>query len=233
MSEDMHRLLSLHDKGIEEAKNAPARLLRSIFLELNMNPLAWDNAMREYLHHPRSGVPDNPTKRSSERSNLNRALSKNRVTWRQFRKALRVMNPREVHYTFHLTWDDGIVHVNEPPTTIEYEPLSRSDELATIWKQLSTDLGISPMSWRKLVDRWLMHPAQGVRDNPPDMSTERGNLRKALLIRNSYTWSTFEKGLGILGVTRVQMTVTLTWAKRKTYHTYTFSPGFVDNEPTE
>src|SRR5690606_22611350 len=107
-----------------------------------------------------------------------------------------------IKYTLYLEWDPDIIHVNEPPASIEYEPLSRRDELATIWRELSAEVGISPMSWRKLVDRWLMHPARGVWDNPPDMSTERGNLRKALLMRDSFTWSTFEKGLGILGVTK-------------------------------
>jgi hypothetical protein len=231
MSEEIHRILSLDDRGVSEARNAPAKLFRSILCELHIDRLTWDRLMRNFLTDPRSGIPNNPTKRSSERSNLNRALSKETVTWKMFRKALRVLNPANVEYQLDLVWEKDYVFPNASPHTLRYTPFSRENELGSMFQRLVRDLGITPQIWSRLMERWLDSPASRIRgDNPPDRSTERGNIKKALINKKDLTWPTFCRGLAILGVKEATLTVTLEWPRKTTQHSHHFSTGLGTKE---
>jgi len=230
MSEEIHEILSLDDRGISTASDAPSKLFRSILLDLRIDRMTWDRLMRDFLTNPRSGVDNTPTKRSSERSNLNRALAKDRVTWRQFRKALQVINPKSVSYELELTWKESYVFPNERPTTLKHKPMARENELAQMFRILLRDLGVSPEIWQRLVERYLDTSNRKLKDNPPDKSTVRGNLRKSLIEKLEYTWPTFSKGLGILGVQEATVTLVLEWPRKTTRHTHHFKTGIGTRE---
>lgn len=222
MAEDMHRILSLDDKGVGEAENAPAKLFRGVLLDAKIDRQAWDRLMRRYVTDPKNGIPNNPTKRSSERSNLNRALSKQKITWRTFRKAMSMLKPRHIVYEVDFTWDPKLQLPNPPPLSIEYVPQSRQDELCQIVRELMTQVGISPKIWDRLIERYLDKHVKSAGHNPVDRSTMRGNIRKTILSSNSYTWENFVMALNILGVEKATFTARLTWSETTTCRRYTF-----------
>lgn len=222
MAEDMHRLLSLDDKGVSEAQNAVAKLFRSVLLERGIDRKTWDRLIRQYVTDPKNGIPNNPTKRSSERSNVNRALCRPKITWKSFRKALALLRPKSVRYVLDLTWDPKLKLPHEPPTQIEYVPQSRQDVLCQMVRELFVAVGVNVKIWDRLVERRLDRHVRSVGHNPVDRSTERGNIRKTILNANSYTWDNFVKALNILGVIEATFTIELTWADKTTYHRYTF-----------
>lgn len=230
MAEEIHEILSLDDRGISSASDAPSKLFRSILFDLQINRVTWDRLMRDFLTNPRSGVDNTPTKRSSERSNLNRALARERVTWKMFRKALQVMNPKVVSYELELAWQKDYIFPNKTPNTLNYSPMARENELAQMFRMLLRDLGVSPEIWQRLVERYLDSTNIKLRENPPDRSTYRGNLRKALIEKREYTWPTFCKGLGILGVKEATMTVALEWPRKTTRHSHHFKTGIGTKE---
>lgn len=221
MAEDMHRLLSMDDKGKSEAENAVAKLFRGVLLDAGIDRNTWDRLIRRYVTDPKNGVPANPTKRSSARSNLNRALSKPKITWRTFRNAISLLGPKSVTYEVDLTWDPKLQLPKPPPLSIEYVPQSRQDELCQIARELFTELEISPKTWDRLVERYLDRHVKSVGRNPVDRSTERGNIRKTILNSNHYTWDNFTKALNILGVVKATFVVKLDWGSKTTCQSYT------------
>lgn len=230
MSEEIHEILEKDDRGISAAIDAPSKLFRSILYDLQIDRMTWDRLMRDFLTNPRSGVDNTPTKRSSERSNLNRALAKDRVTWKMFRKALQVFNPKVVEYELELEWNKDYVFANEKPHTLSYSPMARENELASVFRILLRDLGVSPEIWQRLIERYLDATNKKLRENPPDRSTVRGNLRKSLIEKREYTWPTFCKGLGILGVKEATLTVVLKWPRKTTRHSHHFKTGIGTKE---
>lgn len=230
MSEEIHKILAMDDRGIPEAHNAPARLFRTILYDLKIDRMTWDRLMRDFLTNPRSGVGQTPAKRSSERSNLNRALARPKVTWRKFRQALQVLNPKRIEYELEVTWAQDFIFPQEKPNTLSYSPQGLENELYMIWSLLMRDLGVTPQIWNRLVERYLDSPASKVSDNPPDRSTERGNLRKALFDKNELTWPTFCKGLGIVGIKEATLTVVLEWPRKTTHHSHHFKTGIGTRE---
>jgi hypothetical protein len=222
MADDMAKLLSLDDKGLSKAENAAAKIFRLICLDLNITPNVWDKKMREFLLSPASGVTDNPTKRSSERSNTNRALSKPKIMWRMLRRALAILNPTEIKYELKLSWDKSLIFNEEPPTYIEHVSKGRQDDLCYMFRVLLQRVAGTPSIWDILVNRWLNKQDQRTATNPPDRSTEKGNIHKTIISKNQHTWPVFCKGLSILGVVEAELTLVLTWGRKVTRHTYRF-----------
>lgn len=216
MAEDMHQLLLRDDKGRSLAENAAAKLFRGVLLDIGIDGRSWDRLIRRYVTDPKNGIPNNSTKRSSARSNLNRALSKPKITWRTFRSAIALLGPKSVSYEVDLVWDPKLQLPNTPPTHLEHMPQSRQDELCQIVRGLFTELGVGPKVWDRLVERYLDRNITSVGHNPVDRSTERGNIRKTILNSNQYTWENFVKALNILGVVETTFTVKLNWGTKVT-----------------
>lgn len=226
MAQDMHSILSLDDKGLSTARNACSKLFRHILLSLNVERMIWDRKMREWLENPKSGTANTKAKRSSNRSNLNRTLSKDAITWRKFREAIGILNPKRVYYTLDIVWVDGIVLPGEMPTHVEFEQYNRENELCRIIRRLMTDCGITPVPWNILVERYLDRMFEDHPNNPVDYSTERGNINKVILNKDTYTWENFVLALTIMGVKEVTFTVILEWGKtRSSEHAHTFKTG--------
>lgn len=226
MAQDMHNILSLDDKGLGDARNACAKLFRHILLTLDVDRMTWDTKMRKWLENPKSGTVDNKAKRSSTRSNLNRTLSKDTITWRGFREAINILSPMSVHYCLDITWDDGIVLPGEMPERIEFQQHNRENELCRIVRGLMVRCGITPVPWNILVERYLDRLFENHPNNPVDHSTERGNINKAILEKDSFTWDTFVRALTIMGVKEATFTITLQWGKvRYSEHAHTFKTG--------
>lgn len=104
-SKNLSHILSATNKRITEAKNPLARLYRQILSDLNVSSMAMNNMMAKYLADPRNRIPNDPKRRSSERGNLMKELSKNSITWKVFEKGIRLLGPEEMTFEVHLKWN--------------------------------------------------------------------------------------------------------------------------------
>ena len=227
MSEDIKTLLDRSDKGLAEANNPPAKLLRSIFLDRKIKLIKWDRLMRDYLMNPRSGIGSNSAKRSSERSNINRAIASPDVSWKQLSKVITILAPDSATVVLDLVWDDRLILPTKPPKQITHVMHGRRNDLNVMFKALITKMVILPSLWSMLIERYLNDPKNNISDNPADRSTVRGNLDKMLKF-NSFTWNGFYKALNFLGVVSATFTIILDYEKsgnKTSRHSYTFHTG--------
>ncbi len=112
MPDNKRDILETLDKGVDQAQNALARLLRIAMRDLRINPYRWSQLMDNYLSDPRNGVPPTPKDRSSSRGNLNKELRKPKITFGTLMKGLRLLNPVSVRLELHLRWHTGKVTVH-------------------------------------------------------------------------------------------------------------------------
>lgn len=222
MSNDIHSLLRSDDKDLPLAKNMPAAFFRKIVADLNVTPQKWDAAMRRYLNDPKIHAHLSTGRKSSERSNWNRALAKPTMTWKTLRRGIDILGPQQVTLELSLVWDSRIQLPHKPPTFIEYTPNRQYDDLKRLYQDILVDIGFTPKIWNRLIDRYL-NRKQRLLSNPVDRSTERGNINKSLLDTPSFTWGNLMKGLAVVGAERGNMAIVLAWPKRKTIHAMDFS----------
>ena len=77
--------------------------------------------------------------------------------------------------------------------------LSRSkDVLTRFYRTILDDGNVSPAIWHNLMGRYLRDPKNGIRQDTKTMSSESGNLCKALLQADTMTWRTFTKAIRML-----------------------------------
>jgi hypothetical protein len=114
-------LLTLDDKGISTAKGVLSMIFRKILADINLNPTTWSKLMKAYLDDPRNRVPQGSRARSSTRGNLNKELSKPKMTWQNFEKGIRFLNPVKARFIIKLTWRTHQTTTHE--ITIQHPPI--------------------------------------------------------------------------------------------------------------
>ena len=88
--------------------------------------------------------------------------------------------------------------------------------LARLFRQILRDLKIDDTRWSKLMVRYLLDPANGIRPNNRSKSYTRGNMNKELR-RPSMTWKVFnDKAIPFLNPIKIKFVVELTWANKQT-----------------
>jgi hypothetical protein len=139
MTNHKHQILTAPDKGISSAQSVLSLLFRTLLFHRAVGTSKWDRLVENYLDDPRTGVYNNPGKRSTERGNLNRTLLADTMTWRTFHdKGLRLLNPTLTRITVENVYADGERGV----ATVEVTPqanLSR-EELEKIYEQDEVEL---------------------------------------------------------------------------------------------
>lgn len=90
---DLNKLLDHLEKAIEEAENLPAKLLRGLMYDMNIGPLEMSQYLTRWLDNPLNGVPKNGNDRSNRRGNLIKEISRPRITWNVFEKAVSLFDP--------------------------------------------------------------------------------------------------------------------------------------------
>lgn len=110
------------------------------------------------------------------------------------------------------------------------------NNVARLWRLTLMTLRITPDKYNKLMDAYLTNAANGIPQNPRDISTEKGNLDKALLDERM-TWASMEKGLRMLDLQKADFCLNVT---TQTGHTYvvtlpiqTTAGGLTDEPPPE
>lgn len=95
-------------KDMNAMMNPLARLVRTVFADLNIRPNRFFMMLNQYLNDPLNGL-HTPEKRSSERGNIQKEFAKNQITFKTLVKILRVLNAKRVGITLTLEWHDGTV----------------------------------------------------------------------------------------------------------------------------
>ena len=94
-------------KKVNEATNTLAALFRIILTDRKTGIDGWLKMVNQYLDHPDNEVKRNGKDRSSARGNLQKEVFRNSMTFKVFRKALLVLNPKNITLTISLEWRDG------------------------------------------------------------------------------------------------------------------------------
>jgi hypothetical protein len=103
----MDALLDHDDELDGLAVGILSRLFRKVLSELQITPMVWNKMMYTYLYDPRNRVPRHSRGRSSTRGNLNKELRKANMTWNNFEKGLRFLNPLSATFTVEIKWRSG------------------------------------------------------------------------------------------------------------------------------
>ena len=111
--EELKNILSDEDKKVGEARGVLSRIFRKVLGDLNVTPAKWNSLMNAYLTNPRNRVPRNSRGRSSVRGNLNKELRKEDMTWSNFEKGIRFLNPVRASFVIKLEWRSGRTTVHE------------------------------------------------------------------------------------------------------------------------
>lgn len=226
---DIGDLLNRDDKAIEDAKNPAAILFRQIAIELNLTSNKWNDKLNRYLEETDGGGLSKD-KRVSEKNNINRSLVMPSITWKKFRKVLDILKPRSISYELSLKWDPDLVFGKEKPDSIKYKSIGRYDDLKMLFRKVLTSVVDSPIIWEKLVNRWIDKQDPKTKNNPADRSTERGNIQKTIISKDSLTLDVFVKALNIVGIIEAELKIHLHWPnKLTTTHKYVFNVEEVIN----
>jgi len=88
--------------------------------------------------------------------------------------------------------------------------LSQSkDVLTRFFRGILDDGNVGPGLWSNLMGKYLRDPMNGIRQDTKTISSESGNLCKALLNADTMTWRTFTKGIRLLSYLTVYVRLEL------------------------
>jgi hypothetical protein len=230
--------MEFHDEDDTDVSglNILALMFRKIKGDLNISSRVWSTMMTRYLKDPRNEVTQTSRGRSSERSNLTRALGAPGMTFKNFVKGIRLLDPKEVQLILELEFPDEtrVRHT----TTINQEALymhfhnekypERQNVLATMFRAVKNVMGIGEEKWRELMQAYLDNPANGfvelyeaesgVKTKVTDSgkrSSERSNLTRGLG-NPDMTIRVFTKGLKVLNPTNIHLTTKLDFGNGRT-----------------
>jgi len=113
MKEEKKDILEQPDWGVGTARGALAKLFRTILKDLKIGGPEWERHMQRALDDPRGPAPRNSKDRSTLKGNWNKALKADRMSWKTFQQALRLLSPVSARFEVQLTWLKGT-------TTIHY-----------------------------------------------------------------------------------------------------------------
>lgn len=97
---ELNKLLTQHDKGTENAQNIPAKVLRGLLLDMSVGPIQMNQLLNAWLDRLNNGKPLDGNERSNRRGNLIKEISRDRLTWNIFEKAIALLDFDEWEITF-------------------------------------------------------------------------------------------------------------------------------------
>lgn len=118
MKDEKKDILDQRDKGISQARGALAKLFRTILYDLQIGGPEWEVLMQRVLDDPRGPAPRNSKDRSSLKGNLNKALKGDRMSWKKFMEALRLLGPAKAKIEVHLIWPKGKTTIHDVITEV-------------------------------------------------------------------------------------------------------------------
>lgn len=103
-NKDLQEILSSPDKNIAETTNPLARLFRLVLLDHGVGYDQFNRAITAYLNREQKAAERSKKEQSREKGNLVKELSGSSFTFKNFTKALRVLNPVSAELTLTLKW---------------------------------------------------------------------------------------------------------------------------------
>lgn len=97
---ELNKLLTQHDKGTQNAENIPAKILRGLLLDMAVGPIQMNQLLNSWLDRLNNGKPLDGNDRSNRRGNLIKEISRDRLTWSVFEKAIGLLDFDEWEITF-------------------------------------------------------------------------------------------------------------------------------------
>jgi len=102
--------------------------------------------------------------------------------------------------------------------TERYQSVAQAKNvLSRLYRQISADLNVGPLSFDRLMKKFLDNPVNNIPASGKDRSTARGNLSKQLC-SDPMSFKTFLKGLRFLGANMVDFEVRITRKGVTTIH---------------
>lgn len=84
--------------------NILGKIFRTILVDLNITPSAFNRLLTNYVNNPLNGVGNTTRDKTNTKSNLSKELKKEKMTWGIFEKAMRFLNPVKAEFKITLTW---------------------------------------------------------------------------------------------------------------------------------
>jgi hypothetical protein len=101
----VENLLGDVNKGMDEVLG-PNQVLSLVFRKMlydnDINISKWNRLMNRYLNDPTNRIPKHSKGRSSVRGNLTKELMKPVMTWNNFFKGIKFLNPDKVELSFNV-----------------------------------------------------------------------------------------------------------------------------------
>lgn len=107
MSREQRRMMDAKDKLVSQSDNPLTKLFRKILEERQIGTVIWNRRLTNYLKSAFSRVPKNAKDIGQERNNFNRAISRSKMTWKTFQKAVQVIGPIRYRITIDMEWRGG------------------------------------------------------------------------------------------------------------------------------
>lgn len=105
----LQEMLSSPDKNVGETTNALARLFRTILKDHHVGYDQFSKSVTSYLNREQASAPRSKKDQSREKGNLVKELNGSSFTFKNFTKALRVLNPVSAELSITLRWRRGQV----------------------------------------------------------------------------------------------------------------------------
>lgn len=106
-NKELQNIMSSPDKRLGETNNALARLFRTILKDHQVGYDQFSKSITNYLNREQMNAPRSKKDQSREKGNLVKELSGNSLTFKNFIKGLRVLNPVSAELTITLKWRRG------------------------------------------------------------------------------------------------------------------------------
>lgn len=130
MKKNKRDILTEEDRGVGTAENLPAKMFRTILFDLGMHPHRWGWLLSRYLSDPRNNIPQTQKAIYETRGNMNKELRKERITFPNLLRGIRVLNPRSMKFHIELEWWSGKSTVHTVAHIINRVPPNDGETLA-------------------------------------------------------------------------------------------------------
>lgn len=105
-NQNLKVIVSSHDKKVDEAHNALARLFRIVLRDLDIDLEQMHTLINRYVKRENAKVAD-PNLKSSLKTNLIAALSNKHISFKFFEKFAKILDPDSVTFSVTFHWKNG------------------------------------------------------------------------------------------------------------------------------
>ena len=98
----MDKILSMRDPSEIHARGVGgvlSKLFQTILIQLQVRNTTWSSLLYDYMNDPRNRMPKDRNTQTSRRGNLMKELSDEKMTWKVFCKAMKVLQFKRIEIT--------------------------------------------------------------------------------------------------------------------------------------